>query len=74
MKIVQIRSISGPYFPAFGRNAEIYGVNLRIQSKYEKIGTRKNSLFEHFSQVVVRGLVLTLPNSKDGKILTNVTR
>ena len=32
---------SGPYFPAFGLNAEKYGVTLRIQSKCEKIRTRK---------------------------------
>ena len=27
---------SGPYFPVFGLNMEIYGVNIRIQSEYEK--------------------------------------
>ena len=32
MKSVRIRSLSGPYFPAFGLNTEIYSVNLRIQS------------------------------------------
>ena len=26
LKSVRIRSISGPYFPAFGLNTEIYGV------------------------------------------------
>ena len=40
--------ISGPYFPVFGLNTEIYGVNLRIQSEYRKIQTRNNSVFEHF--------------------------
>ena len=40
---------SDPYFPVFGLNTEIYSVNLRIQSKYRKIRTRKNSIFEHFS-------------------------
>ena len=49
VKSVQIQSFSGPYIPAFGLNAEIYGVNLRIQSKYGKIQTRKNSVFGYFS-------------------------
>ena len=49
VKSVQIRSFSGPYFPVFGLNAEIYEVNLRIQSKYGKMQTRKNSVFGHFS-------------------------
>ena len=31
----------------------IYSVNLRIQSEYRKIWTRKNSIFGHFSQCVV---------------------
>ena len=44
--------ISGQYFPVSGLNTEIYGVNLRIQSKYGKIRTRKNSVFEHFSRSV----------------------
>ena len=39
---------SGLYFPVFGLNAEIYEVNLRIQSKYGKIRTRKNSVFGNF--------------------------
>ena len=29
------------YFPVFGLNMEIYGVNLRIHSKYRKIWTKK---------------------------------
>ena len=41
---------SGPYFPVFGLNTEIYEVILRIQSEYRKILTRKNSVFEHFSR------------------------
>ena len=44
------RFISGPHFPVFGLNAEIYGINLRIQSEYRKIRTRNNSLFGHFSR------------------------
>ena len=40
---------SGLYFPVFGLNTEIYEVNLRIQSEYGKIPTRKNSVLGHFS-------------------------
>ena len=40
-KSVRIRSFSGPYFHAFGLNMEIFSVNFRIQSKCEKIRTRK---------------------------------
>ena len=39
---------SGPYFPVFGINTEIYEVNLCIQSKYGKIRTRRKPVFEHF--------------------------
>ena len=44
------RVISGPYFPVFGLNTEIYGVNFRIQSEYRKIRTRNNSVFGLFSR------------------------
>ena len=43
---------SGPYFPVFELNTEIYGVNPAfscIQFEYRKLWTRKNSLFRHFS-------------------------
>ena len=43
---------SGPLFPVFGLNTEIYLVNLRIQSEYRKIRTRNNSVFGHFSSSV----------------------
>ena len=42
---------SGPYFPAFGLNTEICKVNLRIQSKYGKIRTRKTPYFDTFYAV-----------------------
>ena len=38
--------IAGPYFPVFSC---IYGLNIRIRSKYGKIRTRKNSIFRNFS-------------------------
>ena len=37
----QRTSFSGLHFPAFRLNAEIYSVNLRIQSKCEKMRTKK---------------------------------
>ena len=40
MKSVLIRSYSGPHFPAFGLNAEKYGVCLRIQSECGKKRTK----------------------------------
>ena len=49
-KVFKYGVISGPYFPVFGLNAEIYGVNLRILSKCRKIRTRNNSVFGHFSR------------------------
>ena len=42
---------SGPYFPVFGLNTEIYSVNLRIQSEYPKIRIRKNSYLDTFHSV-----------------------
>ena len=51
-KVSKYGVISGPYFPVFGLNTEIYGVNLRVQSKYRKIPTRNNSVFGHFSRSV----------------------
>ena len=49
LKSIQIRVFSGRYFLAFGLNTERYGVSLRIQSKFGKMRTRKNSVFGHFS-------------------------
>ena len=50
VKSVQVRSYSGPYFPIFGLDTEIFAVNVFIQSEYGKIQTRKNSVFGHFSR------------------------
>ena len=49
-KVSKDGPFSGPYFPVFGLNTKIYGANLRIQSEYRKIRTRKNSVFGHFSR------------------------
>ena len=42
---------SGPYFPVFGLNAEIYGVNLRIQSEYGKNGPENTPYLDTFHVV-----------------------
>ena len=49
-KVSKYGVFSGPYFPVFGLNTEIYYVNFRIESEYWKIRTRENSVFEHFSR------------------------
>ena len=51
-KKVHTQSFSGPYFPAFGLNTDIYSVNLRIQSKCGKIRTRKTRNTDTFYAVV----------------------
>ena len=40
-------------FPAFGLNTERYGLSLRIQSKYEKIRTRKTPNTDTFYAVTI---------------------
>ena len=40
------------HIPAFGLSTESYSVYPRIQSECEKIQTRKNSVFVHFSRSV----------------------
>ena len=47
-KVFKYGIFSGLYFPVFGLNREIYSIYLRIQSKYRKTRTRKNSLFGYF--------------------------
>ena len=53
VKSVRIQSFSGPYFLAFGLHTERYGVSLRMQSKCEKIRTKKtpNTVTFHAMQI-----------------------
>ena len=53
VKSVRIRNFSGPYFPIFGLNTEIYGVSLRNQSECGKIRTRKTLNTDTFHAVSV---------------------
>ena len=48
VKSVQWRVFSGPYFPLFGLNKDIYGVNLRLQSKHLKIRKGKTPYLDTF--------------------------
>ena len=70
-KVSKYRVFSGPYFPVFRLNTEIYSVNLRIQSECRRIRIRKDSVFGHIS----RGdLVLTLSCKKIfSRIITSVS-
>ena len=51
VKSAYILCFSGPYFPAFRLNTEIYRVNLRVQYKCWKIQTRKTSNTDTFYAV-----------------------
>ena len=51
IKSVLIRSFSGPYFPAFGLNTDIYFVNLRTQYESGKVRTRKTPSTDTFHAV-----------------------
>ena len=57
VKSVRIQSFSGPYFAAFGLNAERYGISLRIQSKCEKIRARKIPNTDTFHAVEFTNIV-----------------
>ena len=48
-KVSKYGVFSGAYFPVFAINTEIYSVNLRAQSEYRKIRTRKNFASGQFS-------------------------
>ena len=51
---VQIRSFSGPYFPALGLNTERLSVSLRIQSEWGKYGAEKTPYLGTFHVVLIR--------------------
>ena len=51
-KVSKYGFFCGLYFPLFGLNTEIYSVSFPTQSKYEKIRTRKNSVFGLFLRSV----------------------
>ena len=61
---------SGPYFPIFGQNTEIYSVNLRILSECRKIWTRKTSIFGHFSGSEINRPFIFLSADRAGLLST----
>ena len=60
MKIVRIRSFSGPHFPTFGLNTEQSCVFLRIQSTCGKIQTRRTPNTDIFHAVEIKIFFKTL--------------
>ena len=56
IKTPERRSYSGPYFPAFGLNAERYKTCLRIQSECGKIRTRMTPNTFTFHAVIINVL------------------
>ena len=52
VKSIDIRSYSGPNFPAFRLNTETYGVSLRIQSECGKMRARIAPHVDIFHAVV----------------------
>ena len=52
-KVSKNRIFSGPYFPVFRLNMDIYSVNLCIQFKYRKIPTQKTPYLDTFHAVKV---------------------
>ena len=49
-KVSKYEVFSGPHFPVFELNMEIYSVNLRTQSEYGKMWTGKEFVIGRFSR------------------------
>ena len=67
MESVHIRSFSGQYFPAFRLNTERYSVSLHIQSRCNKIRTRKTPNTDVFLTVYTPWKRLKTRGSKVNK-------
>ena len=67
VKSAQIRSFSGPHFPAFGMNTEIYRVNLRILSECGKRRTEKLRTRTLFKQWNTSNFPISVISSYQGK-------
>ena len=73
VKSVQIRSFSGPYFPAFGLNTEtyaLYRISLRIQSECGKCGPEKVRIWTLFTQWKYFSQVINSKNPLDSLVDT----
>ena len=62
--MAKYRVISGPHSPAFGLNTEIYGVNLRIQSEYRKIGPEITPHLDTFHAVRVSAVLILFDDNE----------
>ena len=71
MKSVQSWSFSGPLFPAFRLNTDIYKVNFRIQYVCGKIQTRKTPNSDNYGPVKTSAVLL---NSKKDRNIFNDKR
>ena len=72
VEIFRIWNFSGPYFPAFGLNTEIYGVNVGMWENTDQ----KNSKYGHFLRSDflrprVRVVFKALPNIYDENACEN---
>ena len=73
MKSARIKSFSGPYFPAFGLNTETYYVNIRIQSEWRYMQTRKTPNTDTF-YVALRMTAFVFNNNVVQKLIgLNIT-
>ena len=52
-KVSKYGVFSGPYFPVFGLNTEIYGVNLRISRMQENTNQKKLHIWTLFTQCLL---------------------
>ena len=57
VKIVCISSFSGPHFPAFELNTEIYSVSLRIQPKCGKIRIRQTPNMDTHANDIITNMI-----------------
>ena len=58
--VLKYKLLFGPYFAVFVMNTQIYSVNLRVQSEYGKIWTRKNP----YSGTFYRGKISSLSSKQ----------
>ena len=56
-KVFKYGVYSGPYFPVFGLNTDMYSVNLRFQSEYRKYLPEKTPYLDTFHAVGFHNIV-----------------
>ena len=73
MKSARLWSYSAQHFPAFGLNAERYGVSLRIQSECGKMLTRITPNTDTFYAVILFRFATLAQQNIVKRSLTNTT-